>query len=116
MRLEEDMNRRKFVGFAALTPLLSSAVNGTDARANKPLVLLPDTAHVYDVGRGEGRILVGAQESGGTWWLGCFRSDPERLTSLHVHHSMDEQFYALEGVVSLRMQGHWRDLLQAHWQ
>ena len=59
---------------------------------------------MYDIGRGEARILVGAEQSGGAWWLGKFRNDPGRLTSLHVHHSADEQFYALEGVI-FRMGG-----------
>lgn len=109
------MNRREFARIAALMPflgstVLSSTVDRPNKIAGKPLVLLPDTARVYDVGRGEGRILVGGEQSGGTWWLGSFRSDPERLTSLHVHHSMDEQFYALEGVISLWMDGSWRDL------
>lgn len=68
------------------------------------LLLLPDSARVYDIGRGEARILVGAEQSGGAWWLGKFRNDPGQLTSLHVHHSADEQFYALEGVI-FRMGG-----------
>ena len=104
------MNRREFVGTAALMPLLVSPDVRADAIASKPLVLLPGSARVYNVGRGEGRILVGEEQSGGAWWLGSFRSDPGRLTALHVHHSMDEQFYGLEGIVSLWMDGRWQDL------
>jgi quercetin dioxygenase-like cupin family protein len=65
---------------------------------------------VYDIGRAEARILVGAEQSDGAWWLGNFRNYPGRLTSLHVHHSADEQFYALEGVVSVWVDGKWHDL------
>ena len=80
------------------------------ARADQPSIFLPDSARVYDIGRGEARILVGAEQSGGTWWLGRFRNDPGRFTALHVHHSADEQFYALEGVVSVWVAGSWHDL------
>jgi quercetin dioxygenase-like cupin family protein len=104
------MNRREFVGHAALAPLAASAANLEDARAGKPSILLPDSAHVYDIGRGEARILVGAERSGGAWWLGSFRNDPGSRTSMHLHHSADEQFYALEGVISVWMDGSWHDL------
>jgi quercetin dioxygenase-like cupin family protein len=29
---------------------------------------------------------------------------------MHLHHSADEQFYALEGVISVWMDGSWHDL------
>jgi quercetin dioxygenase-like cupin family protein len=104
------MNRREFVGHAALAPLAVSAANLEDAPPGKPSILLPDSARVYDIGRGEARILVGAEQSGGAWWLGSFRNDPGRRTSLHLHHSADEQFYALEGVISVWVDGSWHDL------
>jgi hypothetical protein len=78
------MNRREFVGHAALAPLAASAANLEDARFGKPSILLPDSAHVYDIGRGEARILVGAEQSGGAWWLGSFRNDPGSRTSMHL--------------------------------
>jgi quercetin dioxygenase-like cupin family protein len=65
---------------------------------------------VYDIERGEARILVRTEQSGGAWWLGYFRNDPGRLTSLHVQHSAEEQFYALEGVISVWVDGGWHDL------
>jgi hypothetical protein len=89
------MNRREFVGYAALAPLVASAADLRGARADKPSILLPDSARVYEIGHGEARILVGAEQSGGAWWLGSFRNDPGRLSSLHVHHSADEQFYRI---------------------
>ncbi len=104
------MNRREFVEFAALAPLVASAGDLKSTPAGKPFVLLPDGARTYDMGRGEARILVGAEQSGGAWWLGNFREDPGLMTSLHVHHSADEQFYVVEGVLSVWLDGHWHDL------
>jgi quercetin dioxygenase-like cupin family protein len=110
LQFGENVNRREFVGHAALAPLVVSAANLEGARADKPFILLPDSTRVYDIGRGEARILVGAEQSGGAWWLGSFSNDPGRRTSLHLHHSADEQFYALEGVISVWVDGSWHDL------
>jgi quercetin dioxygenase-like cupin family protein len=104
------MNRREFVTFATLAPLVASGPDLKGARADKPSILLPDTARVYDIGLGEARILVGEEQSRGAWWLGSFRNDPGRRTPLHVHHRADEQFYALEGVVSIWVDDSWHDL------
>jgi quercetin dioxygenase-like cupin family protein len=104
------MNRREFVGYATLAPLVVYGTDLKSAHVDKPSILLPDSAHVYDIGRGEARILVGAEQSGGAWWLGDFRNDPGRLTSLHVHHSADEQFYGLEGIISVWVDGGWHEL------
>jgi hypothetical protein len=78
--------------------------------ADKPSILLPDSARVCDIGRGEARNLVRTEQSGGAWWLGYFRNDPGRLTSLHVQHGAEEQFYALEGVISVSVDGGCHDL------
>jgi quercetin dioxygenase-like cupin family protein len=104
------VNRREFVGLAALSPL--GVVGGTDSHVNsgKPLILPPDSARVYDIGHGEARILVGTEQSNGVWWLGNFSSDPGRKTSLHVHHSADEQFFVLEGVLSAWLENRWQEL------
>jgi quercetin dioxygenase-like cupin family protein len=110
LRLGEKLNRREFVGYTALAPLANLAADLKAIHADKPSVFLPDTARVYDIGHGEARILVGAEQSGGAWWLGSFRNDAGRLSSLHVHHSADEQFYSLEGTISLWLDGSWRDL------
>ena len=104
------MNRREFAGLAALTPLAAFVADVKGAHAVKPAILLPDSAPVLDIGHGEARILLGAEQTGGAWWLGSFRNEPGRQTSLHVHRSMDEQFYGLEGSVSLWMDGNWHDL------
>src|SRR5260370_29146533 len=104
------MNGRELVGLGTLAPLLASKADLKGARADKPSILLPDSARVYDIGHGEVRILVGAEQSGGAWWLGSFPNDPGRLTSLHVHRSADEQFYGLEGTISVLVDGSWHDL------
>jgi quercetin dioxygenase-like cupin family protein len=104
------MNRREFAALAAFAPLVAAAPDLQGAPADKPSIMLPESARVYDIGHGAARILVGGEQSGGAWWLGDFRNDPGRLTSLHVHHSADEQFYALEGVVSVWVDGSWHDL------
>jgi uncharacterized cupin superfamily protein len=74
------------------------------------MVVLPEEGRVYNIGGGKARILVDSKRSNGAWWLGHLESNPGRLTSLHVHHSADEQFYVLEGVVSLWVDQGWRDL------
>jgi uncharacterized cupin superfamily protein len=103
------MNRRDFVRFAALAPLTASTV-GLAGPEEKGSILPPDAARVLDMGGGEARILVGAEQSSGAFWLGTFLVNPGRLSWLHVHHSADEQFYVLEGVVSMWMDGAWHDV------
>lgn len=104
------MNRRKLVGLAALAPLVGHSTDLQGTPPGKPLIVLPDSARVYDTGHGETRILVGAEQSGGAWWLGSFLSDPGRKTSLHVHFSADEQIYILEVVLSAWLDGRGQDL------
>jgi quercetin dioxygenase-like cupin family protein len=104
------MNRREFVGLAAVSPLVASAAGSNDAGTGKPYIVLPDSARSYQIGGGEARILVDTDRSGGAWWLGDFHSEPGRLSSLHIHHGADEQFYALEGVLSVWIEGRWHDL------
>ena len=93
-----------------MLPFTAFAEKSAITGAGRPLIVLPENARVYDIGHGEARILVGAEQSNGAWWLGSLLSDAGRLTSLHVHHSMDEQFYVLEGVLSAWLDGRWWDL------
>ncbi len=60
--------------------------------------------------REEARILVGAEQSGGNWWLARVISEPARKTSLPVHLNADEQFYVLEGFLSVWWDGRWQNL------
>lgn len=102
------MNRRKFVELAAAAPLLA-AVDDHQTES-KPLIALPDNAPTYDIGHGQARILVGSEQSGGTWWLAKLSSEPGRKTSLHVHFHADEQFYVLEGTLSVWLEQRWLEL------
>jgi quercetin dioxygenase-like cupin family protein len=104
------MNRREFAGLAMMAPLMATAAHTKTESEAKPSLLLPDGAHEYDIGHGEARILVGAEQSGGAWWLARIRSDAGRKTSLHVHFSADEYIYVLEGVLSAWVDDHWSDL------
>jgi quercetin dioxygenase-like cupin family protein len=74
------------------------------------MIVRPDQARVYSMGRGEARILVDAERSGGTWWLGQFREDPGYTTGLHFHPKTDEQFFVLDGVLSVYLDNSWHDL------
>ncbi len=104
------MNRREFAKLAALAPVAAAAPDLKGASADKPSILLPQSARVYDIGHGEARVLVGAEESGGAWWLASILSEPGRKTSLHVHFSADEHVYVLEGVLSAWVDDHWQEL------
>ena len=74
------------------------------------MIIRPDQARVYSQGLGEARILVDGERSGGSWWLGQFREDPGFTTSLHFHPQTDEQFFVLDGVLSVYLDGKWYDL------
>jgi quercetin dioxygenase-like cupin family protein len=74
------------------------------------MIVRPDQARIYSMGRGEARILVDGESSGGTWWLGEFREDPGYTTGLHFHLLGDEQFFVLDGVLSVYVEGQWQDL------
>ncbi len=118
------MERRNFLALCATVGASGSAESlfaqaaqtpsGTNLPANagkpEPLVVRPREARVYSQGLGEAHILVGGERSGGAWWLGRFREDPGFMTLLHLHHHMDEQFFVLEGVLSLFFAGTWHDL------
>jgi mannose-6-phosphate isomerase-like protein (cupin superfamily) len=74
------------------------------------MVVTAKEARVYSQGLGEARILVDGERSGGAWWLGEFREDPGFMTALHFHYQQDEQFFVLEGVLSVYVDGKWLDL------
>jgi mannose-6-phosphate isomerase-like protein (cupin superfamily) len=107
---ERKLNRRNFMELVALSPFFAEPSELKNSSRAEPLVVLPENARVCDIGRGEARIPVGTEESAGAWWPGSFSSEPGRKTSLHVHFSADEQFYVLEGVLSVWLDGRWLDL------
>jgi quercetin dioxygenase-like cupin family protein len=112
------MNRRAFVRLATAAPLTAAAeneasrmsANDKNTPGNKAFVIQPESARTYDIGHGEARILVGAEQSAGAWWLASLMSEPGRKTSLHVHYSADEQFYVLEGTLSVWIEDRWQEL------
>ena len=108
------MERRDFLslcavaGVSAATPALEA--QEAQPMAVTPMIVTPDQARVYSQGRGEAHILVDGERSGGAWWLGQFREDPGFMTSLHFHYRQDEQFFVLDGVLSIYLDGKWHDL------
>jgi len=74
------------------------------------MIITPDQARIYSQGLGEARILVDEGRSGGAWWFGQFREDPGFMTSLHLHPQTTEYFFVLQGVLSVFVDGKWRDL------
>lgn len=74
------------------------------------LIVTRNETPIYSQGLGEARILIDGERSGGAWWLGDFREDPGFMTGLHFHYRQDEQFFVLEGVLSVYVDGKWLDL------
>ncbi len=108
------MERRDFLSLCAVAGVAAaaSALQAQEAQSMivTPMIVTPDQAHVYSQGRGEAHILVDGERSGGAWWLGQFREDPGFMTSLHYHYRQDEQFFVLDGVLSVYLDGKWHDL------
>ncbi len=119
------MKRRQFLSSCAAAGTAASA-NVLKAQQSRPspfpikpevsvekanaMVVTRNQAKVYSQGLGEARILVDGERSGGAWWLGEFREDPGFMTALHFHYRQDEQFFVLEGVLSVYVDGKWLDL------
>lgn len=61
-------------------------------------------------GGGEARLMATGENTAGALWVGRFREDPGFMTTLHFHHRTDEQFYVLDGVLSLHINGQWKEL------
>ena len=118
-RREDLVNRRELLLSAltihsALSQLvhaqespLSSSTNPAPASAK---VIAPEQAKVYSMmGRGEARLLVTGEQSEQAFFLGDFREFPGFLTQLHRHPNTYEQFYVLEGVLSMYVDRQWHD-------
>ena len=75
------------------------------------MIVRPEDAQVYNMlGGGEAHLLVTGEKTNGAWWMGRFREDPGFMTHYHYHPNTDEQFYVLEGVLSLYTDGEWSEL------
>jgi|SRR5208337_2009801 len=104
------MERRDFLSLCAVAGVGATARVLEAQQEGQPIIITADQARVYSQGRGEAHILVDAERSGGAWWLGQFREDPGFMTALHFHYRQDEQFFVLDGVLSVYVDGKWHDL------
>jgi mannose-6-phosphate isomerase-like protein (cupin superfamily) len=107
------MQRRDFISLLAAAGVTASsnmAMAQTNQPAGKPIIITPNDAHLYSMGQGEAHILVDGDRSAGAWWMGEFREQPGFMTPLHYHPRQDEQFYVLEGVLSVYAEDKWYDL------
>jgi len=118
------MDRRGFIQLSVLAGMGVTATSGDasaestvysdllqgGARAMTPEIIPADRIAVYNMGLGEGKIIVDSERSRGDWWLGQFREDPHFMTFFHRHPGFDEHFFVLEGVLSLYFAGTWHDV------
>ena len=112
------MNRRELL-LSAVTihPILSqfalaqeSPLSSTKTAYTSASFITPEEAKVYSMmGRGEARLLVTGEQSEQAFFLGDFREFPGFVTQLHRHPNTDEQFYVLEGALSMYFDGKWHD-------
>jgi len=108
--------RNFFAACGALGALLPTSVgaeqNGAADGASQtaPIIIQADQIPALSMGLGEARIVIDTERSNGAWWLGHFREDAGFTTSLHLHPVQDEQFYVLDGVLSIFLGGAWKDL------
>lgn len=73
-------------------------------------IITPERAKLYSMmAQGEARLLVTGEQSQGAFYLGDFKEFPGFLTPLHRHPKTDQQFYVLEGVLSMYLGGRWLD-------
>jgi quercetin dioxygenase-like cupin family protein len=113
------MDRRRFLEISTIAalgvaPVKEAVAMGGDVKemAGMPLRIAgPEDARVYTLaGGGEARLMATGENTNGTWWMGRFREDPGFMTHYHYHPNTDEQFYVLEGVLSLYTDGKWHEL------
>ena len=85
-------------------------MNTATAFAAQPLIVRTQDVAGLSQGLGEMRILIGGAQSQNEWWLGHSEELPGFMTTLHVHHNMDEYVYVLDGLLSIFTLGQWHDL------
>lgn len=106
------MNRRELLLSAATMPtVLHQYIWAQDnSSTHSATFITREQAKVYSMmGRGEARLLVTGQQSQQAFFLGDFLEFPGFMTQLHRHPNTDEQFYVLEGVLSMYYDGKWHD-------
>lgn len=82
----------------------------TTASATQPLIIRTQDVVAFSQGLGEMRILIDGAKSQNQWWLGHCEELPGFMTTLHLHHVMDEYVYVLDGVLSIFTRDQWHDL------
>lgn len=112
-----EMNRRQFLGNSTFAAVAMAAGEGIAMETTQEqgiqstMIVRPEDAKVYNMlGGGEAHLLVTAENSNGAWFMGRFREDPGFMTHLHYHPNTDEQFYVLEGVLSVYADEQWHEL------
>lgn len=111
------MDRRDFLRVSAAAtmalPLQETLAMENDAQkiGLSTMVITPDQAQIYSLpGGGEARLMLTGENTGGGCFMGRFREDPGFMTQLHYHPHTDEQFYILEGVLSVYTNDKWHQL------
>src|SRR6185437_11193188 len=111
------MDRRNFLQMSALAatalPIQGAFAMQTASQQTRgaATIISPKGAQAYSMmGGGEARLLVTGEKTKGAWWMGRFREDPGFTTQLHYHPKADEQFYVLEGVLSVYVVDAWHEL------
>jgi quercetin dioxygenase-like cupin family protein len=75
------------------------------------MVITAQDAQIYSLpGGGEARLMLTGENTNGSSFMGRFREDPGFMTQLHYHPHTDEQFYILEGVLSVYTDEKWHEL------
>lgn len=112
------MNRRELIlstvavqtAFSQLVRAQEIPPGGSTKPRRSATAVPPEQAKFYSMmGKGKARLLVTGEESEQAFFLGDFIEFPGFVTQLHRHPHTDEQFYVLEGVLSIYFDGEWRD-------
>jgi quercetin dioxygenase-like cupin family protein len=111
------MNRRRFLEMSTLAAVAAPVKEATGmgaAQQHGPfsaMVVRPEEAKVYNMmGGGEAQLLATGENTNGAFFMGRFREDPGFMTLLHYHPNTDEQFYVLEGTLSVYVDEKWHEL------
>ena len=120
------MERRDFLHISTMAGMSAAAIpfdsqarnSGSEAQmaeGKTPMtagIVPADQVRLYNMGAGLGQahIIIDGERSGGAWWMGQFREDPGLVTPLHIHPHTDEQFYVLDGALSVYLEGKWHEL------
>ena len=110
------MDRRQFLEistFAALAAPAREAIAMQSIQPDLPasaMIVRPEEAQTYNMLGGEAHLLLTGEKTNGAGFMGRFREDPGFMTHLHYHPNTDEQFYVLDGVLSVYIDQQWHEL------